>query len=66
MSAIDIFNVLDIFYIHCMFFPHTTGTSKISAKNNASEKALRDLVIQKMVQVPKSQLNVIAAGGAEG
>lgn len=42
------------------------GTSKIAAKNNASEKALRDLVIQKMVQVPKSVLNANAALSGEG
>lgn len=29
------------------------GTSKMSAKNNASEKALRDIIIQRMVQAPK-------------
>lgn len=46
-----------------MFF---IGTSKIAAKNNASEKALRDLVIQKMVQVPKSVLNANAALSGEG
>lgn len=43
-----------------------TGSSKIAAKNNASEKALRDLVIQKMVQVPKSQLNSLGADKEEG
>lgn len=30
------------------------GTSKMSAKNNASEKALRDIIIQRMVQAPKA------------
>lgn len=42
------------------------GTSKIAAKNNASEKALRDLVIQKMVQVPKTAMNLNTALSAEG
>jgi len=42
------------------------GTSKIAAKNNASEKALRDLVIQKMVQVPKATINLNAALSVDG
>lgn len=42
------------------FFALFLGNSKIAAKNNASEKALRDLVIQKMVQVPKATLNLNA------
>lgn len=37
------------------------GPSKISAKNNASEKALRDVIIQKMVQTPKA---IIKGNGA--
>lgn len=32
------------------------GQSKIQAKNNASEKALRDIIIQKMLQTPKANL----------
>lgn len=32
------------------------GHTKISAKNNASEKALRDLIIQKMVLKPKQDI----------
>lgn len=31
------------------------GPSKMSAKNNASEKALRDIIISRMLQSPKSQ-----------
>lgn len=31
------------------------GISKIASKNNASEKALRDLIIQKMMAVPKNK-----------
>ncbi|XP_037028159.1 uncharacterized protein LOC119068607 isoform X1 [Bradysia coprophila] len=38
------------------------GTSKTQAKNDASEKALRDLIIQKMVERPKK---ITAADGSE-
>lgn len=31
------------------------GISKIASKNNASEKALRDLIIQKMTAIPKNK-----------
>lgn len=31
------------------------GISKIASKNNASEKALRDLIIQKMMTIPKNK-----------
>lgn len=31
------------------------GPSKMTAKNNASEKALRDIIIQRMLQSPKNQ-----------
>lgn len=31
------------------------GLSKMAAKNNASEKALRDVIIQRMVQAPRSK-----------
>lgn len=36
-----------------------SGISKIAAKNSASEKALRDIIIQRMHQAPRS--NVIKA-----
>lgn len=35
------------------------GNSKIAAKNNASEKALRELIIQKMAKIPKKDVTVI-------
>lgn len=31
-----------------------SGISKIAAKNNASEKALRDIIIQRMIQTPRA------------
>jgi len=34
------------------------GSSKTAAKNDASEKALRDLIIQKMVERPKKNSNI--------
>lgn len=45
-----------------------TGQSKMAAKNNASEKALRDIIIQRMLHSPKAQALKAAAGaaGAEG
>lgn len=41
------------------------GSSKVAAKNNVSEKALRDIIIQKMVQTPKSILKGNVAGGGK-
>lgn len=39
----------------------------MAAKNNASEKALRDIIIQRMLQSPKAQaLKAAAAAGTEG
>jgi hypothetical protein len=35
------------------------GNSKIAAKNNASEKALRELIIQKMAKIPKKSVEVV-------
>lgn len=43
-----------------------TGISKISAKNSASEKALRDLIIQKMVLKPRSEMSAENKAAAEG
>lgn len=43
------------------------GLSKIQAKNNASEKALRDIIIQKMITTPKAALkglNINSPGSA--
>lgn len=37
----------------------------MAAKNNASEKALRDIIIQRMLQSPKA-LKAAAAAGTEG
>lgn len=37
------------------FFYSFLGPSKMSAKNSASEKALRDIIIQRMLQSPKAQ-----------
>lgn len=37
------------------FYLVITGQSKMAAKNNASEKALRDIIIQRMLQSPKAQ-----------
>lgn len=45
-----------------LYFVHTKGTSKTQAKNDASEKALRDLIIQKMVERPKK---VASADGTD-
>lgn len=42
------------------------GTSKTAAKNNASEKALRDIIIQKMVQAPKAVPKVNLTGTTDG
>lgn len=42
------------------------GTSKTAAKNNASEKALRDIIIQKMVQAPKAVPKVNGTGTTDG
>lgn len=38
----------------------------MAAKNNASEKALRDIIIQRMLQSPKALKAVSAAVGADG
>lgn len=39
----------------------------MAAKNNASEKALRDIIIQRMLQSPKAQaLKAAAAAGVAG
>lgn len=38
----------------------------MAAKNNASEKALRDIIIQRMLQSPKAQALKAAAAGAAG
>lgn len=38
-----------------LFFFFIAGPSKMAAKNNASEKALRDIIIHRMLQSPKSQ-----------
>lgn len=39
----------------------------MAAKNNASEKALRDIIIHRMLQSPKShQLKLIAEAGQPG
>lgn len=35
------------------------GISKIASKNNASEKALRDLIIQKMMAIPKNKASTV-------
>lgn len=42
------------------------GNSKIAAKNNASEKALRELIIQKMSKVPKKSVEVLNQKPSEG
>lgn len=39
------------------------GISKIVAKNDASEKALRDLIISKMQSIPKAGGQLAAGGG---
>lgn len=38
-------------------FSYSKGSSKTQAKNDASEKALRDLIIQKMVEKPKKTVS---------
>lgn len=38
-----------------MFFLLYQGPSKMAAKNSASEKALRDIIINRMLQSPKAQ-----------
>lgn len=40
---------------HLKFFFTYLGQSKMAAKNSASEKALRDIIIQRMIQSPKAQ-----------
>lgn len=42
------------------------GSSKIAAKNNASEKALRDQIIQKMASIPKKVPSSKAESTADG
>lgn len=40
-----------LLFIHFIY----SGQSKMAAKNSASEKALRDIIIQRMIQSPKAQ-----------
>lgn len=42
------------------------GQSKIQAKNSASEKALRDIIIQKMLSSPKATLKGLSALNSAG
>lgn len=37
----------------------------MAAKNSASEKALRDIIIQRMIQSPKAQPPKVGAEGAD-